>query len=359
MKTMINHNSEMRQIRKLEHIKYALAEPKDTVRSGLEDVRLVHQAVVELGIDDIDPGYRFQGKKMSAPLVINAITGGNREVTDINRQLARAAQKAGIALAVGSQAAALEDPTLSDTFAVVRQENPDGVMIANVGCLTPPEMAARAVEMIEADALQVHLNIPQELAMREGERDFKGALENLGRIIKHIPVPVIAKEVGFGISRETARRLFEAGVEWIDIGGRGGTNFVTIERLRGSDEFGPEMEDWGITTAVSLVETLSTGLPLRCIATGGIRNPLEAVKCIGLGADLVGVAGHFLRLLVKGSEYILEQELQRFINGFRSVMLMTDSRDLQQLEASPLVITGKTREWLEQRGIDTCRYARR
>ncbi|NPV92190.1 MAG: type 2 isopentenyl-diphosphate Delta-isomerase [Firmicutes bacterium] len=349
----------MRQKRKLEHLRCALEETPGAASSGLEDVFLVHQAVAGLGVGDIDAGYSFGGKKMSAPLVINAITGGDPELTEINRQLARAARKAGIAMAVGSQAAALEAPSLSETFTVVRRENPDGVIMANVGCLTPPDLAAQAVEMIGADALQVHLNIPQELAMREGERDFTGILEGICRIVRSTKVPVIAKEVGFGISRETAAQLHGVGVEWIDIGGHGGTNFVAIERMRGAEEFGPEMEEWGITTAVSLVETLSLELPIRCIATGGIRNPLEAAKCVALGADLVGVAGHFLRVLVKGSEAQLDNELERFVREFRSVMLMTDSRDLERFKMCSLVITGKTREWLEQRGVNLGRYARR
>lgn len=348
-----------RQNRKLEHIRHALSQETGDYRSGLLDIHLVHQAAPELNLAEIDSTYQWNEKSLQAPLIINAITGGNREVMDINRSLSRLAGKLGIALAVGSQTAALEDRGLRDTFTVVREENTHGVIMANVSGLTPPGLAEEAVEMIRADALQVHLNVPQELAMEEGERGFRGVLDNIGRIIRSVNVPVIVKEVGFGISHETASALQSRRVEWIDIGGRGGTNFISIERNRGAGTIGEGMESWGIPTAVSLLEVLSLNPSIRCIAAGGIKNSLETAKCLCLGAEMVGIAGHFLRLLLNGSEEALEEEINRIIRGLQVVMLMAGARNLEELRQRPVVITGRTREWLEQRGIDTRHYAQR
>lgn len=357
-KAMDDLNSKLRQNRKLEHIQQAL-ELGNGSENGLADIHLVHQSLPELSEEEIDISYQFGGKVLSAPLIINAITGGNREVAAINRVLARLAGQTGIAMAVGSQTAALEDHRLYDTFAVVREENPHGVIIGNISGLTSPEQAREAVAMIGAEALQIHLNVPQELAMAEGERDFRGMLDNIAAIQKALTVPVIAKEVGFGISREAAGELQRRGVKWIDISGRGGTNFIAIERGRGARRFGVELEAWGITTSVSLLEALSLPEPIKCIASGGINNPLDIAKCLCLGAEMVGIAGHFLRLLLIQSEEVLAEEIERLKQGLRAVLMMTGARNLAELSRKPAVVTGKTREWLEQRGISTSHYAQR
>ncbi|MDH7478959.1 MAG: type 2 isopentenyl-diphosphate Delta-isomerase [Syntrophomonadaceae bacterium] len=355
---MENINSKLRQNRKLEHIRQAMDLGNGT-ENGLVDIHLVHQSLPELSEDEIDISYRFEGKELSAPLIINALTGGNREVASINRVLARLAGRAGIAMAVGSQTAALEDQRLRDTFAVVREENPHGVIMGNIGGMASPEQAREAVAMIDADALQIHLNVPQELAMAEGERDFRGILDNIAAIQEALPVPVVVKEVGFGLSREAAGELQRRGVKWVDISGRGGTNFIAIERGRGAQRFGVELEAWGITTSVSLLEALSLPRPIKCIASGGINNSLDIAKCLCLGAEMVGIAGYFLRLLLNQSEKALADEIESLLQGLRAVLLMTGARNLAELSRKPAVITGKTREWLEQRGISTNHYAQR
>ena len=356
---MVSKKQSLRGQRKLEHIQRSLALKDGPIPSGLGDVHLIHQAAPELALEEIDLSVAFMGKKLQTPLIINAMTGGNPEVLTINRALARIARTQGMAMAVGSQMAALEDPTVVNTYQVVREENPNGVILANIGALTAPELAVQAVEMIYADGLQVHLNVPQELAMVEGDRNFRGLLANLQQIVESVSVPVIVKEVGFGLSTETIVRLYETGVRWVDLGGQGGTNFIAIESQRGRNLFSPSLEGWGIPTAISLLETLGTGLPLQIIATGGIRSALDIARVLALGAGLAGMAGPILRMLLQESPEATQQALEQIKCELRCIFLMCGARNVKELQQKPVVVLGRTREWLEQRGIDTSSYARR
>jgi isopentenyl-diphosphate delta-isomerase len=240
----------------------------------------------------------------------------------------------------------------------VRKANRNGLILANVAAGADPRMAARAIEMIEANGLQLHLNVPQELAMKEGDRSFKGLLDNIAEIVRLSPVPVIAKEVGFGMSRETAQQLFDAGVRFFDVGGRGGTNFISIEQAR-SGVLSDEFESWGIPTAASVAELSSLYLPIIVVASGGIRGGLEAAKALALGADLVGVVGQFLKTWADQGVAALEEELREFQYHLKAAMLMTGAQDLAALRKRPLVMVGPTAQWLELRGIDPSVWARR
>lgn len=348
-----------RQMRKLDHIKHSLAINDGPEASGFADIRLVHQAISGRCLDEVVIGCEWLGKRLNLPLVINAITGGAQEVMGINRSLAEVAQAAGIAMAVGSQTAALDDHQVRETYAIVRKVNPSGVILANVSALTSAERALRAVEMVGADGLQVHLNIPQELAMREGDRDFRGLTDCLAEIVRVCPVPVIVKEVGFGLSRATAVRLAGLGVSHLDVAGQGGTNFIAIERQRGEALFGEDLLEWGIPTAVSLAAVMDLKLPLHLIASGGIRQALDMAKALALGAEMVGVAGHFLRLLLEGSPEILLEHIQKIAYQLKCILLMAGAGSWPELRQRPVVITGRTREWLEQWGVDTQALARR
>ena len=355
----MQHNRPSRSTRKIQHIEHSLNLSDGPVSSGLEDLYLLHQAVPEFNLDEVDLTVQFAGKTLAVPLLINALTGGNPQILPINQGLARVARECGIALAVGSQTIALEDPATEDSFRIVREENPDGVILANVGALTSPNWAMKAVEMIRADALQVHLNVAQELAMSEGDREFRGILANLKQLTEQSPVPVMVKEVGFGLSRETAARLAETGIQWLDLGGQGGTNFIAIESQRGNPLFSPSLQAWGIPTAVSLLETVDLKIPLGVVATGGIRTALDAAKVLAIGADLAGMAGPVLRILVQESAESLQLFYQQFLYELRCIYLMMGARNLSELRQKPVVILGKTREWLTERGIDTTRYAQR
>lgn len=284
------------------------------------------------------------------------MTGGIDEALALNRDISELGAKFNIGIAVGSQTIALENKQLAQSFKIVRKVNRDGLILANVAANSDPRVAVRATEMIEADGLQLHLNAPQELAMKEGDRDFRGLKDNIAEIVRLSPVPVIAKEVGFGMSRETAQQLFDAGIRFFDVGGRGGTNFIAIEQAR-SGVLADEFASWGIPTAVSIAELTSLYLPIVVVASGGIRSGLDAAKALALGANLVGIAGRFLRTWSDKGVNALEDEIQRFKYHLKAAMLMTGARDLADLRRKPLIIGGPTAHWLTARGIDVSGWA--
>ncbi|HBV97705.1 MAG TPA: type 2 isopentenyl-diphosphate Delta-isomerase [Desulfotomaculum sp.] len=347
-----------RQERKLDHLKYSLEMPESTCDSGFSDVRLIHQSVSGVRLSDTDTSTIFLGKRLEAPLMINAITGGHPQTLRINRELAIAARKTGVAMAVGSQKAALEDSTVEETYRVAREENPDGVLLANLSATCTLEEAAAAVSMIGADGLQVHFNVPQELVMDEGEPDFGMALPCLKRLVENVECPVIAKEVGFGMSGETMLRLYNTGIRIMDIGGRGGTNFISIENAR--KEFkNNELEGWGIPTAICLFEGLELGLNMDIVASGGLRTSLDITCALAAGAKVAAMAGPFLDIVSRGSVEALVEYIEGLKKGLSMYMVLTGARNISELGAVPLVITGKTAEWLLRRGVNIDGYARR
>lgn len=347
-----------RKTRKLDHIKYALELPDSDTSSGFKDVNLIHNALPELRWDEIDCTCDFMGKRLRAPLMINAITGGHAGVLEINRGLARVASATGVAMAVGSQRAALDDPAVRNTFIVAREENPDGLLLANLSALCTVDEALEAIKMIDADGIQLHLNVNQELAMREGDTDFRGVLDNIRHLVQSLPAEVMVKEVGSGLSRETVQALYQAGVRFVDVSGRGGTNFASIETRRGG-KGGACLEHWGIPSAVSLLETLDTGFPMKVVASGGLRTPVDMAVALVVGADLTAMAGSFLKTFKEGGQKALIRHINDLILGLRRVMMLTGARNLTLLTQKPVVITGLTAEWLQRRGIDIDAYARR
>jgi len=352
----------LRKKRKREHLELVQKIKDGPASTGFEDIQFVHNCLPEISFEKIDTSTVFCRKKFAFPLMINAITGGIPEAEKINRALAAVARRLKIPMAVGSQAAALEDPSCRFSYEVVREENPDGFIVANIGCSVSTDLAREAVKMIGANALQVHLNAPQEVLMPpgEGELSFEGCLQNLREIAKSVKVPVIAKEVGFGVAKEQAVLLLSTGVKALDIGGKGGTNFIYIEGLRYNLQAVQLFLDWGLSTAVSLIETVeSAGIHLEIIATGGIRSGLDVAKALSLGASLAGVAGPLVRCYYGGGEKALEDYLRNLHRELQQVMLMLGAPDLHKLRQKPLVITGKTGQWLRRRGFDLDKYAQR
>ncbi|HWP96614.1 MAG TPA: type 2 isopentenyl-diphosphate Delta-isomerase [Syntrophomonadaceae bacterium] len=348
----------MRNQRKTEHLDLAVQTPDGPLDNGFGDLRFVHDSIPELNLEDIDLSVEFLGKRLSCPLVINALTGGNAMSESINRDLAWIAARHGLGMAVGSQTAALDDPSCINSFAVARKINPEGLLLANLGAGNTWQETVKVVEMIGADAVQLHFNVPQELAMAEGDRHFRGVLHQVREVVEKAGVPVIAKEVGFGFSRESAARLYAVGVCIIDIGGSGGTNFIRIEDRR-NGTFCEELDTWGIPTAVSLAEVLSLGLPLTVIATGGIRTALEMAKALAMGASLCGAAGWFLGILREEGINELDKQVGQLIYRLKAILLMTGSRNWGELQKKPLLILGRTADWLRARNIDPNYWARR
>lgn len=303
-----------------------------------------------MDLEDIDIGVEVLGKRLAAPFIINSITGGSEIGKRINRDLAALAAKYQLGMAVGSQTVAIDEPGWTDTFSIVRESNPFGLIIANLGAASYKEHARKAVQMISADALQLHFNVPQELAMAEGDRRFKGITERVREMVQESPVPIIAKEVGFGFSRESAGRLYQAGIRVFDSGGSGGTNFIRIEDRR-FGLFKQELDNWGIPSAVSVAEIISLGQPLTLIASGGVRSASDIAKAMALGANGCGVAGWFLRILMEEGKGSLDRLLSELIYRLKAIMLMSGARTWEDLRRKPIIITGLTREWLQARGI--------
>lgn len=347
-----------RQKRKLDHLKYALDIPDETTPTGFSDIFLVHRSAPELNLSDVDSGCSFLGKKLKAPLMINAITGGHPETAWINKELSQAAGKAGIGMAVGSQRAALDDPSVAETFCVAREANPDGLLLANLSAGCTPDEARAAVDMIAADGIQLYLNAPQELFMTEGEPRFKGVLDNIKAVAAGVSVPVVVKEVGFGLSRETVALLYQAGIRHVDVGGRGGTDFIAIELAR-SGKCRPELKGWGIPTAISLLEGLSLDLGIDFVASGGLRSSLDLAKALVAGAGLTAMSRPFLEALLRGSPRALAEVIEDTVRGLGLIMMLTGSENLAGMRKKPLIISGFTAEWLTRRGIDVNLYARR
>ncbi|MDK2822544.1 MAG: isopentenyl-diphosphate Delta-isomerase [Clostridia bacterium] len=350
---------DIREKRKWQHIKHALQVPIGPISTGFNDIYLVHQAVSCLDSAEINTSKIFLGKRLDFPLLINALTGGAAGLGEINQKLSLAAKECDIALAVGSQTAALNNPDTLKTFSIVRKINRDGLIFANVSALVDYKYALQAVEMIEADGLQLHLNLAQELAMPEGDRDFSGLLENIAFIKEKSPVPVIIKEVGFGISLETLEKLINIGIKFIDIGGAGGTNFAAIERARNKSFTNPNLVEWGIPTVISLIETLSVAKEISVCASGGIYSASSILKSLALGADLVGIA---LPVLEKAYHNDVN-DIIKYINNLKTqvkeLMLLTGAREICDLKTIPIIVTGFVKEWLEARGIDISHYAKR
>ena len=344
--------------RKLEHLLICEnydVEFKDKT-TGFEDIELIHNVLPEIDKNEIDLSTSVFGKKLDSPLFITAITGGHPAAKEVNRQLAIAAENNGIALGVGSQRAACEHPELADTYSVVRENAPDCLLVGNIGA-PQLNLAQKAVEILDADILAIHLNPLQESIQPEGDLDARGYTDLIEKITDTVDIPVLAKETGCGISAESAKTLVEAGVDFIDIEGAGGTSWAAVETYRADDRYlGEIFWDWGIPTAISTVE-VTNAVEVPVISSGGIRTGLEAAKAIALGADAVGMALPFLKN--SASQEALNTFIDRFNDSLRIAMFLVGANNIEELKQSNLVIRGKTREWLNERGINTKIYSRR
>ncbi|MFE8702661.1 type 2 isopentenyl-diphosphate Delta-isomerase [Cytobacillus sp. FJAT-54145] len=347
-----------RSKRKWDHIQYALSTGQ-TRLSGFDDITFVHQSLPDVSVDQIQLASQIGELQLSSPIFINAMTGGGGENTyQINRDLAQVAYRTNIAMAVGSQMSALKDPEERKTYEIVRQENPTGIIIGNLGSEATPEQAKAAVDMISADALQIHLNTVQELTMPEGDRSFVGALNRIDKIVQSLNVPVFVKEVGFGMSKETAVKLSSVGVSAIDVGGFGGTNFAKIENER-RDRTLSFFNQWGIPTACSIIEAKESQAALSIIGSGGIQTSLDMLKALSLGASAVGLAGYFLKILLKSGKDSLENEISEIKNELIMMMTALGATAVSDLQKVPIIISGNTHHWLNERGIQTSKYSQR
>ncbi|WP_449461744.1 type 2 isopentenyl-diphosphate Delta-isomerase [Tardisphaera miroshnichenkoae] len=343
------------EARKKDHIRIALT--SDVVpqrfRSQFDQVVLVHEALPSIGIDDVNTSTLVFGKKLEAPIIVGAMTGGAPGTDVINGNIAEAVEEAGLGMGVGSQRAALMESSLEYTFRVIRRKAPGALVLANLGASNARKMSVaelkRAVEMVEADALEIHLNMLQELLQPEGEPNFRGLEEGLDSICDEVGVPVLIKETGSGISRDTALRLKGKKLAGFDVGGAGGTSFALIEGRRRSDNMAEAFSDWGIPTVASVMEIRSVSDKL-IVASGGLRNGVDAAKSIAIGANLASFARPLLRPAAKSP-----QDVKGFLDQvklqLKMTMVLTNSRDLQALMKVPYVLFGDMAAWAEQRGL--------
>lgn len=357
--------------RKAEHIQISLNRNVQARKAttGFEEVYLIHKALPEIDKQEIDLSTTVLGHKFSAPLIVGAITGGTREATKINAAIAEAVEKLGLGMGVGSQRAAIEDRKLEKTFAIARKKAPTAFLIANIGGVQlarsyGTKEVERAVEMIDADALAVHLNPLQEAVQPEGQTNFSGVLEKISELAEKLDVPIIAKETGAGIAAEEAKKLENAGVKAIDVSGSGGTSFAAVEfyRTKGKEKtfqgtLGEVFWDWGIPTAISVVEVSQT-VKIPVIASGGMRSGMDLAKALALGASLTSLSHPILKAAVKGAKET-ESMLLFLIEELRNTMFLVGAKSVEDLQKAPVVITGKTAEWLRIRGFNIEDYARR
>ncbi len=332
--------------RKDEHIRINLEEDVQFPRltTGLERYRFVHQALPEMNLGEVDTSVALFGRRLAAPLLISSMTGGTERAGEINLRLAEAAHQHGLAMGVGSQRVALENPQLAATFKV-RTVAPNILLFANLGAVQlnygySVEHCRRAVEMIEADALILHLNALQEAVQPEGETHWAGLLGKIEQVCRQLPVPVIVKEVGWGISEQAARQLAEAGVAALDVAGAGGTSWSEVEYHRAPTTFHASVArafaDWGIPTAESLQMAHRAAPHLILFASGGLRDGIDIAKCIALGATLCGMAGPFLRAAAQSPE-ALDEAIRVVLAQLRIAMFCVGARDLNALRQTPLL----------------------
>lgn len=357
--------------RKAEHIRISLSKnvQAKTTTTGFEDIHFVHRALPETERTKISLSTTVFRHKFAAPLIAGAITGGTEEATKINANIAQAVEELGLGMGVGSQRAAIENKKLEKTFSIVRKKAPNAFLIANIGGIQLVNdygirEVRKAMEMIDADAMAIHLNTLQEAAQPEGQTNFKGVLERIRKIAKELDKPVIVKETGAGISAEDAEKLQAAGVSGIDVSGAGGTSFAAVEYYRANSRktslqrrLGEVFWDWGIPTAASLVEVAQT-VKIPLIASGGIRSGVDVAKTVALGASLASLSQPVLEASVKGVEET-KKTFSLLIEELKNAAFLTSADSVQDLQKCPIVLAGKTAEWLKTRGFDVEFYARR
>lgn len=344
--------------RKDEHVSLARAFHQKPKENDFDDVRLIHSSLVNTRLEEIDLSTEILGLKLSAPFYINAMTGGSEKTKKINHDLAIIARETNLMMATGSVSAALKDPSVADSYTVVREVNPNGLILGNMGAGRTSDDAKKIVDLLQADGFQIHLNVPQELVMPEGDRDFHEWSKNIAETVQQLAVPVIVKEVGFGMNRETIQQLQALGVKAVDVSGRGGTSFSQIENARRKKRELNYLDDWGQSTVISLLEAQEIS-DLTILASGGIRNAYDIFKALCLGAKAVGISAGILDHLISNGIDATVEMIEDWKIQLRRLYLMTDKATTADLVHNPIILSGAPKEWCEARGIDYKKLALR
>lgn len=348
--------------RKDDHVRLA-TEQADRRQGGndFDAVTFIHQALRASDLANVTTRTTVFEAPWQSPIFINAMTGGTASTGEINAQLARVARETETPIASGSMSRVLNYPEVADTYRVLRTENPDGIVFANLSANTDLDGARRVIELVEADAIQIHINSAQEVVMPEGDRTFSHWAGNIEQLVNALDVPVIVKEVGFGVSRETLHDLLELGVTAVDVSGRGGTNFARIENSRRERQRFGAFDEWGLSTPTSLLDIASQAneQAVTVFASGGVRRPLDVARALALGADAVGVAGGFLHTLQRDGEEGLIDEIRAWRDELIAIQALLGAHKPKDLHDTSILLTGDVREFCELRGIDASSYAKR
>lgn len=321
--------------RKDQHLQFAYAQQPKV--NAFDTMQLTHQAFPETALSEIDLSVNLFNQTFPLPFYINAMTGGSAQAKTINQRLAMLAKHFRMPMATGSLTAAIKDPSVLPTFQVVRETYPEGFLFANIGVGQTLERAKQVIDIIKANALQIHVNPVQEAVMPEGDKDFRGWLHFIQQVKQAITVPLIVKEVGFGMSEGSLQQLANIGVQYVDVAGQGGTNFAVIENQRRTKPY-TSFDDWGISTVQSLLNAKKFP-KLTTIASGGVRSPLDVVKSLVLGAKMVGLSGFFLHLVKDHTHEEAVAAIQHFIEELKLIMLVLGKKNIASLPTVPYTMT--------------------
>ena len=333
---------EKRRARKDEHIEnYLRSEFRS--KTLLNNVYVEHNALSDINFDEIDTSIEFMGQKISMPVMINAMTGGTEISEDINEDLSNICKDLNIPMAVGSESIALKDIKARESFSLLKEKD-QVFKIGNLGLENSIENFEFAKDLIGARAMQAHLNVAQELVMAEGERDFSNNFENLKNIKNNLSAPLIVKEVGFGMNKEVGKKLLDIGIKYIDVAGKGGTNFIEIEDMRIFDKDYSEFYSWGIPTAKSILDLRSLSDDFFLISSGGIRNATDVCKSIIIGADMCAISGEVLSFLLRGDYDYAQKYLEELQTKIKIFMALVGVKNIEELKKVPYKITGRLKE---------------
>lgn len=336
---------EKRRARKDEHIEnYLRSEFRS--KTLLNNVYVEHNALSDINFDEIDTSIEFMGQKISMPVMVNAMTGGTEISEDINEDLSNICKDLNIPMAVGSESIALKDIKARESFSLLKEKD-QVFKIGNLGLENSIENFEFAKDLIGARAMQAHLNVAQELVMAEGERDFSNNFENLKNIKNNLSAPLIVKEVGFGMNKEVGKKLLDIGIEYIDVAGKGGTNFIEIEDMRIFDKDYSEFYSWGIPTAKSILDLRSLSDDFFLISSGGIRNASDVCKSLIIGADMCAISGEVLSFLLRGDYDYAQKYLEELQTKIKIFMALVGVKNIEELKKVPYKITGRLKELID------------
>jgi isopentenyl-diphosphate delta-isomerase len=331
--------------RKDDHIHSALKQLH--LNNDFDFIRLLSNSVGFVDVDDVDIRVNIFDRTFLSPLYINAMSGGSHLSQEVNDQLSKLASYFGFPMATGSLSAAIKDATWEDSFNIINKNMVNGFKMANIGLSRSKEDAQRAIDIIQADALQIHLNVAQEITMPEGDRAFKHWSDRMKEICAFVNVPVIVKEVGFGMTSETVSFLRSIGISYVDVSGKGGTNFISIENDRREKRLS-SFENYGISTVESLLDNQDQE-DITVFASGGIRDAYDVVKALSLGAKMVGMSGYFLKLVTNHTIEEAIQTVETLIQDIKGIMAVLNVRNIDELKAVKKIYHGSVLEFVNQR----------